>query len=1219
MKFTGERFVPEIHGAIELEHLHRYFLAKEIVKDKIVLDIASGEGYGSYILAKTAAKVFGVDISKDAIDHANVKYKTDNLEFITGSCNSIPLANRSVDIVVSYETIEHHDEHDQMMKEIKRVLKPDGCLIISSPDKLEYSDKPEFVNEHHVKELYRNEFENLVKNYFKHYQILGQRMIYGSAIISEGLAVKVSTYQYSKDIEGPFNGIKDALYLVAVASDFATPELSSGLLEQPINDSEIIHFWKDTVANLQSEVGKLRQEVLENQSQIINYVEAVTGRDTDIVNLTAELASANSSYLNRIAKLTGLEVRMAEVTRRLAEREGELVQNTRRKAELEIKMVEISERLAKREGDLAQHTQREKKLNSELAESSKRLAEREGELAQNIQRRAGLEVKMVEISERLAEREGELAQHMQREDRLNAELAESSKRLTEREGDLAQMAQRETGFGGEIAQLQHQIVALHNSSSWRITAPLRFISRHIRRSIPVAKPDLSAFKLRYGVVGTAKKAVGIYRREGLPGIKRGFRLVVRSMELNQTVKSQANTAPLAIYNATVTPELKTADGTWEWRAYTEVKARITDIQIKKADSSIIKPVQIINSEGQKLATLAERINFLQPVPLPKVSIIVPVFNNIHLTIECLLSIANSDCTVCYEIIVADDCSTDDTSGILKLVRHIKYFRNDTNLGFLRNSNKALEYVNGEFVLFLNNDVQVTGQWLSDLLSTFKEFPLAGAVGPKFVYPSGHLQEAGAAFNIDGTAQMIGLNENPNQPRFSYTRRVDYVSGACLLSPAKLIKKLGGFSEDFLPCYCEDSDLCLRIQEQGHYIYCNPNVTVMHHLSKSTDALGLNFKLKCVYRNVTILRTKWQSYLQKIIPPKIIAFYLPQFHPFPENNQWWGHGFTEWTNVAKTKPNFTGHYQPRYPADLGYYDLRLPQVLAQQAALASRYGVGGFCFYYYWFNGNRLLEQPLEQMLKSKEPDFPFCLCWANENWTRRWDGLDHEVLMAQAHSPEDDTAVIKDLIRYFKDDRYIRIDGRPLLLVYRVALFPDFAKTAACWRDICRFAGIGEIYLSSVESFDDVNGSRDPGTFGCDASVEFPPHGMAEAIAPPSPILNAAFKGTVANYNDVAVRFATRPAPPYTRFRSVMPGWDNTARRQDTSFCFDNSTPGAFQAWLEASLEQTHLDRFGDEKLVFLNAWNEWAEGAYMEPDKRFGHTYLEAVRNALDAKQLKR
>ncbi len=730
---------------------------------------------------------------------------------------------------------------------------------------------------------------------------------------------------------------------------------------------------------------------------------------------------------------------------------------------------------------------------------------------------------------------------------------------------------------------------------------------------------MSAFSSHGGLIAIVKKAVKIYRREGLSGVKRGFRLLKRSIQISKDTRQNARNAKASQLAGHVEDNLRAADGAWEWSTYADVKARIQKTKTDLSSKRAIVPVSIFDFKDTELTSAASQINLLTPFSKPKVSIILPVFNNIKLTIECLASIAVSDSSINYEVIIADDCSTDSTSEVLKHVKHIKYFRNDRNEGFLKNTNRALGYVSGEFVLYLNNDVQVAGPWLSLLLGTFDEYPLVGAVGPKFVYPSGHLQEAGAALNLDGTSKMIGLNEAPSQARFSSTRRVDYVSGACLLSPTKLIKKLGGFSEEFLPCYCEDSDLCLQIQKEGFYVYCNSQVTIVHHLSKTTSDLGESFKLKCVYKNVQTLRLKWQEHLQKVSPTKVIAFYLPQFHPFPQNNQWWGEGFTEWTNVTKARPNFKGHYQPRYPADLGYYDLRLTQILVQQAALAQRYGVGGFCFYYYWFNGTRLLEQPLENMLKNKEPDFPFCLCWANENWTRRWDGQDNDVLMAQAHSPADDAAVIEDLMRYFSDSRYIRIDGRPLLLVYRVALFPNFAATAAMWREICRASGFGEIYLSSVESFDDVNGKRNPATFGCDATVEFPPHGMGEAVPVPGSLLNPQFSGTVANYNDVAVRFATRQAPAYTRFKSVMPGWDNTARRQDTSFCFNNSTPGAFQAWLEEAIEQTQQDRFGDEKLVFLNAWNEWAEGAYLEPDKRFGHTYLEAVRNAMDADLIKR
>ena len=522
-------------------------------------------------------------------------------------------------------------------------------------------------------------------------------------------------------------------------------------------------------------------------------------------------------------------------------------------------------------------------------------------------------------------------------------------------------------------------------------------------------------------------------------------------------------------------------------------------------------------------------------------------------------------------------------------------------------------------MFLNNDVQVSAGWLEALLQVFVSHDDAGAVGPRFIYPNGYLQEAGGAFRSDGTSDMIGLNEDPNQPRYRYVRRVDYVSGACLMMPTQLAKQLGGFSEDFLPCYCEDSDLCLRVLALGYKVYCTPDATIVHHLSKTTGDMGQDFKLGAVAKSLATLQSKWKSDFDRLPGSRVIAFYLPQFHPIPENDKWWGPGFTEWTNVVKAQPNFRGHYQPRLPADLGYYDLRLTEVMQRQAALAQRYGVHGFCFYYYWFGGKRLLERPIEQMLQSGSPDFPFCLCWANENWTRRWDGQDHEVLMGQAHSDQDDHDVILDLIRYFQDGRYIRIDGRPLILVYRVTLFPDFSKTAELWRSVARSEGIGEIYIAMVESFDLVHKGADPRDFGCNAAVEFPPQGLAEQRPPSGAIINPDFVGSVADYRDLAVRYATRSAPPYTRFSGVMPGWDNSARRQNSSFCFENATPGAMQAWLEERLEQSRLQNHGDERLVFVNAWNEWAEGAYLEPDRRFGHAFLQAIKNASEAAQLLR
>lgn len=370
----------------------------------------------------------------------------------------------------------------------------------------------------------------------------------------------------------------------------------------------------------------------------------------------------------------------------------------------------------------------------------------------------------------------------------------------------------------------------------------------------------------------------------------------------------------------------------------------------------------------------------------------------------------------------------------------------------------------------------------------------------------------------------------------------------------------------------------------------------------------------------------------------IAIYLPQFHPIHENDAWWGKGFTEWNNVVKAKPLYKGHYQPHLPADLGFYDLRLSEVREAQANMAMEHGIYGFCYYHYWFSGKRILGRPFQEVFETGKPDFPFMLCWANENWTRTWDGLENNILLEQLYSEEDDRAHIQSLIPYFKDNRYIKVNNKPVFAIYKSGLLPSPERTIQIWREEALKQGI-ELYLCRFESF-----GKQGKTYmndGFDAGIDFQPFSQTledfrcqERLKHEKD--NSTFKRRkklyqLTNQKDKTDKLNTeifelvknnidynayvehilksyKFPEDYVMFPGITPSWDNTARRGEKGFMLHHANPAKFKEWL-GWLKENYKPHSEDENFIFINAWNEWAEGNHLEPCQKWGLQYLQAVK----------
>lgn len=348
--------------------------------------------------------------------------------------------------------------------------------------------------------------------------------------------------------------------------------------------------------------------------------------------------------------------------------------------------------------------------------------------------------------------------------------------------------------------------------------------------------------------------------------------------------------------------------------------------------------------------------------------------------------------------------------------------------------------------------------------------------------------------------------------------------------------------------------------------------------------------------------------------KLIAFYLPQFHTFKENDEWHGKGFSEWTNVTKAIPQFTGHNQPQLPIDVGFYDLSTDKVMYRQIELAKNYGIYGFCFHYYWFSGKRLMEKPIFNYLNNKELDLPFCLCFANENWSKNWDGGDKEVLIEQKFLEDDPKQFAQDIMPFFADERYIKINNKPILVVYKPQLFEKEILKNFVYElnKKAKENGLDGVYLIMAKTQDI---ETNPEEFFMDAVVEFPPHIIdryAKQVIKKT-YLNPSFNGRIFDMEGFIKKQEYLYETDYKLYKTVFPSWDNTARKAYTGASVFEISPELYKKWLIDCINWTKENNKKDEQFIFINAWNEWAEGAHLEPDQKYGYAYLQATKEVLE------
>lgn len=720
MEFTGERYIPNSteNKELEIEHVQRYNSIIDLVKDKIVLDAACGEGYGAYILSKYAKKVYAFDISEETIAHAKLTYSKPNLCFFKGSVDSIDIPNDSIDIIVSFETIEHISEEQQsnFLEEAKRILKNNGLFIVSTPDKYWYSDYPKYSNPFHVKEFYKSEFYSFLSGYFSHVQFYYQRYEVVSLISNKNVESLKEI-----NLDGNEKGLSEGKYIIAICSDSSDFDINH------IDIHSVIIRGDQYYQKMVDRIITLQEEVEERNLHIKNL-------DEHIDDLKVQLSVMNDHNNQLIVQ-----------NNTLVDRNNQLIDHNNKLIDQSIK---IKDQII----DLSNNNSKLQYLNRELEKHNKQMEDDFSKAQEEV------EQKMESVRQKLKE-------------------------------SVQKKEQEIINLSAHIEQLLEQERKLYNilhSGGWKFLLKYYKIRDFIIP--PNSKRKLIA-KLFIKTLKNPKRMISSLNRNNFKKIMYYLKTENAGMVINRV-------------------------DNYVDRHKEHQKAEIKLIEQRNEYEELTFPI----------------------IENPLVSIVIPVYNQWNYTYSCLRSILDNTKGIEYEIIIADDVSTDETVNIQKYIKNVIVIRDEVNRGFLLNCNNAAEKARGKYILFLNNDTNVQSNWLKALVETIENDHSVGMVGSKLVYPDGRQQEAGGIIWNDASGWNYGRLDDPDKPEYNYVKEVDYISGAAIMIRADLWKQIGGFDERYVPAYYEDSDLAFEVRRHGYKVVFQPKSVVVHFegISHGTD-------------------------------------------------------------------------------------------------------------------------------------------------------------------------------------------------------------------------------------------------------------------------------------------------------------------------------------------------------------------------------------------------